>query len=125
MRKIRPDNLADAILDELETYHQEVSDGMKKKTKEVARKCRDTIRRTAPKDSGEYADGWSEKTLHETREDIREEVYNRKKPQLAHLLENGHAKANGGRVEGKPHIEPAAEEAEKALVDGIKVVIRR
>ena len=48
-------------------------------------------------------------------------VYNKDKPGLAHLLENGHVLRRGGRtlahspVQPKPHIKPVEEEVGREL----------
>lgn len=60
--------------------------------------------------TGRYVRGWSYR-----RKKVGDEwqgvVYNKEVPGLAHLLEKGHAKVGGGRVEGREHIAPAAEDA--------------
>ena len=124
MAKVSIDSLADAVAKELADYNQDVTDGVKKEVKRVAKEMVQELKRTSPRDSGDYAAGWREKPEFESAEDIRERVYNAKKPQLTHLLEHGHAKQNGGRVNGKPHIGPAEQEAEKKLTNGVKVVVR-
>lgn len=124
MAKVSIDGLAAAVAKELAEYSQDVADGVKKEVKQVAKEMVQDLKQTSPRDSGEYASGWREKTEFESAEDIRERVYNAKKPQLTHLLEYGHAKQNGGRVNGKPHIGPAEQAAEKKLTNGVKVVVR-
>lgn len=123
-KTIKPDELAAAIAAELESYRQEVTDGLKKEVKKVAKETVKQIKSDSPQKSGGYSKGWKMKTAYEDQEDIRILIYNSKKPQLAHILEHGHAKVNGGRVEGKPHIIPAEQEAEKKLMNKVKVVVR-
>lgn len=124
MAKVSIDGLAAAVAKELAEYSQDVADGVKKEVKQVAKEMVQDLKQTSPRDSGEYASGWREKTEFESAEDIRERVYNAKKPQLTHLLEYGHAKQNGGRVNGKPHIGPEEQAAEKKLTNRVKVVVR-
>ena len=124
MAKVSITGLADAVAKELADYSQDVADGVKKEVKQVTKEMVQELKRISPRNSGDYAAGWREKTEYESDEDIRMLVYNAKKPQLTHLLEHGHAKRGGGRVSGKPHISPAEQEAEKKLESGIKVVLR-
>lgn len=122
--KISADQLGITIQGELAAYSEEVAEGIRKEIKEVAKETVATLKTTSPRDTGEYARGWSYRVEFESREDIRMRIYNRTKPQLTHLLEYGHAKTNGGRVEGKPHIRPAEQEAEKKLEGAVKVVVK-
>ena len=123
-RKVSMDGLADAIAQELAAYNQEVTDGMKDAVKEAAKECKEQIKQNSPVLTGGYRTGWADKVLYDGREDIRITVYNRTDYQLAHLLEHGHAKVNGGRVAGKAHIGPAAQDAEDKLLREIQVVVR-
>lgn len=46
-------------------------------------------------------------------------------PGLPHLLEKGHATLGGGRVAGRQHIAPAAEEAFRAFEDAVDAGVDR
>ncbi len=118
------DSLAASIMDELRAYSDEVSEALKESVKEASKECAAEIRKNAPKRSGEYRKGWKSEICYESRTDIRMEVYNLTKPTLSHLLEYGHAKRNGGRVEGKPHIRPAEEQLENKLERKIQVKMK-
>lgn len=124
MSAVKVSDLAEAITRELVEYQQEVAGELKKQVKAVAKDTAQQIRANAPKDGGEYSEGWAARVEFESESDIRARIYNKKKPQLTHLLENGHAKVNGGRVNGKAHIGPAEQEAERKLLGKIKVIIR-
>ena len=87
----------------VQTYTEEVSEAIDEAARETAKAMAADLRETSPKDTGEYAKGWT----HRKEAPGSYRVYNKKKPQLTHLLEHGHAKRGGGRVEGRPHIKPA------------------
>lgn len=124
MAGIKVSDLAQAVAQELADYSQDVTDGVKKDVKQVAKDVVTELKQTSPRNSGDYAKGWKSRVEYESPEDIRVRVYNSKKPQLTHLLENGHAKQNGGRVNGIPHIGPAEQRAEDSLEGKVKVVAR-
>lgn len=108
----------------LEEYSEEVTEETKKVVKQVAKNAVAKLKQTSPKKTGVYAKGWTSKVAYESSEDIRIQVYNRKKPQLTSVLENGHAKQNGGRVAGIPHIRPVEQEVVGQLSKKIKVAIK-
>lgn len=124
MASISIDDLADTLAEELAAYSQEVTDDLKKEVKQVAKEMVTQLKATSPFDSGDYASGWTSTTESEGRNTVQVRVYNRKKPTLTHLLENGHAKVSGGRVEGKAHIGPAEQVAEKRLENKVVVMVK-
>lgn len=114
-----------AIETELAKYSQEVADQIKKDVQEVAKECLEEIKQKSPKRTGKYRRGWRAEVAYENNEDLRIIIYNKTSGQLTHLLENGHVKVNGGRVEGIPHIGPPGQRASKSLIGKAKVAVRR
>lgn len=122
---IHIDKLSTSIETELGKYSQEVADQIKQDVQDVAKECVAEIKQKSPKRTGKYRRGWRAEVVYESNEDIRVIVRNKTAWQLTHLLEFGHAKVNGGRVEGIPHIGPAEQRAKKILIEKVKVAVRR
>lgn len=118
------DDFVKEITSELYAYKQDIADDLKKEIIEEGKTCVAELKVTSPKSSGEYAKGWKVKRLHESNDDIRIAVHNSKKYQLTHLLEDGHAKRGGGRVEAHPHIEQAEKNVSERLNKKVKIIIR-
>ena len=118
------EEMATEIEAALEEYSEEVTEETKRVVKQVAKNAVAKLKQTSPKKTGVYAKGWTSKVAYESSEDIRIQVYNRKKPKLTHLLENGHAKQNGGRAAAIPHIRPVEQEVVGQLQKKIKVAIK-
>lgn len=120
MSNVKIEDLDKEIMKSLNEYADFATDEMKKAVKESSKAIRKEIQTTAPKDTGAYAKSWTIKTQKETSDSIDQVVHSRNRYQLAHLLENGHAKRGGGRVLGQPHIKPAEEKGKEQLVEDIK-----
>ena len=79
-RKIPLSQLEAEIVKELYQYSLDVAEEVKKKVQQAGKGMVRELRGTSPKDTGEYAKGWTSKVEFENAEDIRVRVYNRSKP---------------------------------------------
>lgn len=105
--------LAKTVMEGLEEYSGAVAEDIKKAAADSATQCVKELRGTSPKLTGAYRKGWKKKKVYENSVKTRYTVHNATDYQLTHLLEKGHAKRGGGRVEPKPHIKAAEENAIK------------
>lgn len=116
---ISVDNLAQAVMEGLEEYADLAADNMKAAVKKSAKTVKNEISSNAPKKTGAYAKSWTTKTTKETAGSLEITVHSKNKYQLAHLLEHGHAKRNGGRVAAQVHIAPAEQTGIRELENEI------
>ena len=116
--------LADAVMETLEEYADLAAEDVKQAVRDAGETVRKEIRANAPKDTGEYAKSWAVKKTKETSSSLTLTVHSKNRYQLAHLLEYGHAKRDGGRVEGKAHIAPAEEKGIRQLEEEIERRLR-
>lgn len=120
---LEKDNLVDSLQGILLSFSRSLQEEINEATKETAKEAVNKLRATSPKKTGNYAKGWTKTTS--TKNDERGfkvskiVIYNKNKPTLTHLLENGHATRNGKRVSGKPHIGPVAQEIEEKYYQNI------
>lgn len=109
----------------LANYKAEAEEALKAAVDQSAKELVADIRNNAlqqfPNGTGAYAKSWTSKVTTTKRGTYGRIVY--AKPPgdfLDHLLEFGHAKVNGGRVEGRPHITPAVKQLREKFPQLVK-----
>lgn len=123
MAEIRIDQLAAEIANAVQEYTEDVSEAIDQKVDEVANEVRDEVEREARKRTGKYAKGFKV-SKQDRNGKARRVIWNKKDYRRVHLLEFGHAKVNGGRVQAFPHLRPAYDKFGAKLPDEIKRIIR-
>ena len=122
-RTVDVDDIADAIVEEFQNYTDEVSEGVEKEVRSKSRDTKNEIKDRSPKDSGDYADDWYMRKTSRGGE-IGYTIYNKDHYQLTHLLENGHAIANGtDRVPAYPHISISYKNNVQEMMKNIEKII--
>ncbi|UYO18748.1 HK97 gp10 family phage protein [Bacillus sp. 41-22] len=96
-------DFAGELARELQRYANVVEEELTTAQEDVADIAVGKLKQNSPKKTGGYRKGWRKK------KDGKSIVIHNTKGQLTHLLENGHAKAGGGRVPEKVHIRPVEE----------------
>ena len=117
-------HLADAVMDGLREYADLATDSMKTAVTKAGKTVRKEVMADAPRNTGAYAKSWRARKTRESSHVLEVTVYSPKRYMIAHLLENGHAKRNGGRVAGRPHIAPAEQhgiaQLEREITEALK-----
>lgn len=108
-------DLTKAVNDILRRYSDDVSEVAAEALDNVTKEATRKLRAESPKKTGKYAKGWTYK-IEKGRMAHSSTIYGRKDTYpLAHLLEHGHAKRNGGRVAPVVHIKPVEDWAVREL----------
>ncbi|HDR4886094.1 HK97 gp10 family phage protein [Bacillus cereus] len=93
-------DFASEIARELQRYANVVEEELIAVQEKVADVAVDKLKENSPKKTGAYRKGWRKK-----KDGKNITIYNTQ-GRLTHLLEKGHAKAEGGRVPAQVHISP-------------------
>ncbi|WP_088840677.1 HK97 gp10 family phage protein [Listeria sp. ILCC797] len=117
---VKVSQLNNAIADALKNYTHEVEDDLEKVKKQVATNAIQKLKQRSPKKKGSYSRGWRMKKTAKGQV-----IYNATDAGKTHLLEFGHAKRGGGRVQGVKHIEPVEQEAIQEFIEETERVVKR
>lgn len=114
------DSLAREITKGLKEYATLTEKSLKKAVLDVSKDVKEKIIEGAPEKSGKYKQSWKVTKERETANSIQTVIHSKDRYQLAHLLEFGHAKKNGGRTKAIPHIEPATRDLSDQVLQRIE-----
>ena len=106
-KKVTMEQLPGAIKEILDGYAGEINRFLPEITEEVGKTGVKALRTSAKQkfNGKKYAGGWRS-VSERNRYGATVTIYNGRLPGLPHLLEHGHAKRGGGRVDGRAHIAP-------------------
>lgn len=118
---INPNDFSISVAELLTDYAEDIQEAVAQAVEKTGKQALKTVKAKSPvrkgRGGGMYKKGWRMKKerggVFKTQAEVT--IYNKTDGPLVHLLENGHQKVNGGRVEGIPHVRPAYEEAERLL----------
>ena len=93
---VTPEQFEEAVYKALAEYNDEVLKTTDQCAKNAARQTSSEIKSTSPVKTGQYARGWSRRSIKDGAWGTRQVVYNRTDYQLIHLLEKPHGTGGGG-----------------------------
>lgn len=126
MAKLTTTGLAKAIVKQMQLYSDEVNEKVKQAVDDVSKTMLAETKATAPdkRGRGSYKRAMKVRRLEETMR-VRKKIWYVETPlyRIAHVLEKGHAARDGSRVKAYPHIQPAADKANREFERRVKEAI--
>lgn len=119
-RRVRVEGMAEAIEQSMAEYAALSNEVMKECVADVSKSVKKDIQENAPVKSGRYKKSWTAAKRQENANALTMVVHSRNRYQIAHLLERGHVKRGGGRVQAIPHIAPAEQRGAEELASKIE-----
>ena len=130
-KRIKPEQLADAITEIIDDYTKEVGEGVPEDVKSTGKACVQILRAhidSAGIGGNKYRNSFTSTTTLENRFQATVEVWSPAHYRLAHLLEHGHRVVVNGKTIGNtkayPHFAPAEKEASELLEKKILMRVR-
>lgn len=113
-----PKTIEAQLKDIIDEYTEELEDQFNKSLTDVGEDTSQDLKNTSPRGphTEHYADGWTSRKSGKGL-NAKVVIYNKLKPGLTHLLENGHESYPRGRVKAIKHIEPAEKKAIDELME--------
>lgn len=126
---LRVGDFSRAFKETLQNYTDDVEEGLKDVTETLAKTAAKDLQKVSAStfntaQDKPYHKGWVASN-ESVRHHARWVIHNKTKPGLAHLLEKGHAKVNGGRTAGVVHIKPIEEKLIKDYEENLAAIIER
>ena len=119
------DELSESIEKELNNYNKTVISATKENAKKYMDKLVKKTKETAPKNRPKYYKNITSKQTANSFFGVEFTWYVKgSEYRLSHLLENGHAKRNGGRVEGTHFIKKASEPIIQEFIKSIEEAVK-
>lgn len=113
-----------AITGALEEYNTDVQSKIRTLVDNAMRKLVKLTKATAPRDTGEYVKHIASKKSSDTPTKYAKTWYVRgERAHLTHLLNFGHAKANGGRVPGTHFLDYAKKQVIEEYLEAVKEAV--
>ena len=124
--KVSVEGLEDVITQQLTIYGKAVKEGINDVAKKSIMQLVKDTKATAPVGNRKkhYRDSIKSKSYHTTRSDKYIWYVDGPDYRLSHLLENGHALRNGGRVEGTHFIKKASDPILDQYIKAVEEVVK-
>ncbi len=126
---IKAEDLQKELKKYLESYADDISEDVKNVSNEIAKEATQELIEKSPRGKGTrenpYHKGWTVQKGNKNKTRYVVKIHNKTNYQLTHLLEFGHATANGGRTKEIPHIRPVEKKYNKSYEKTLTTTIRR
>lgn len=121
--QIKPEGFQDAIQELMDEFGAEVDLCLEEAIKQASEEDVRELESAGSFNGGtKYKSGWDYRQTGKG-ENLKYVVYNADVPGLAHLLEFGHVKKNGGRTREFPHIAPVNDKTGDRVINKLESLL--